>query len=812
MKPNSFFLGVVFLLVILAGCSRDDGVPVDESIAIYEPNRFAQFLNPIAGLQAGDYSVIAATVAPSQAGNFSVTLTFDGGEKRVFNDNWIDSVSMNRVSFNNPCFDFTLSQAGGIDIKLESTVDTYLFLIKRSPGTTCSTVRSGFLVGENNDISVLNTNSQITLSASLIDSASYGTAYYAAIDPTDAKTTLEDWKVVNGYYVALAAGEVINARFRDTKDLGYGRGMRVWTNTTDGSFYAFVENFQVAVIPGQEYSTLNLEALITDDRKYHFGTNAIEFSTYPYGTGEPSDMGSTAKFTKFYSFDATSADPTPGTQDHVNETRLISVNLDGRGDKSMPGACVYCHGGTLKPLLADGTFRDNSKDGTTGNGLKGDTNAKLQLLEVNSFEFGSESPFTRPEQEVFLKQINQTVYCTYPNSADVVTPGYCAVQPADPVASPGAWAADFAREVAEGWYDDPGIAGLFDSPTFIGDFVPVGWRPDVGTGNPPPGADQLFLKAVGPNCFLCHSRRGVEIQPGVVSETENEHIDMSTYDKFIGDAELVKQYVYDFGVMPLSLRGHVDFWGDKEAPVIMASFLNGVLDADNQINLNSDGGIDKPGASIADAGPDRSDSSPTRLLGANSRFVNRYSWSIISTPVGGEAATLTGANTISPFLTAAIDGDYVIQLTASNGKQSDSDTVLIKVNSALSVDPKDLLFMDAGGTCLLTPEEVCTIFETVAPTGGDCVQCHDPMNVGFEPGIPVWWVPDAQQPVPGTTFYEEVRLRVNFNDPTQSPILTRPTGEHHFGGLRSGFEVNNPTNRQNYDKILNWIMAGARKN
>ena len=802
MRSNSFLLGVVFLLVIVAGCSRDDGVPVDESIAIYEPDSFARFLNPVAGLSFGDFTIVAATNAIGESGSFKITVTFDGGRQRVFNGSWTSSGGQDETSVNNPSFDITLSTAGGINVLLESsTVDTYLYILYAS---------SGAIVAENNDISVLNTNSRITRSASLIDSASYGAAYYAAIDPADAKTTLEDWKVANGYYVALAAGEVINARFRDTKDLGYGRGMRVWTDTADGSFYAFVENFQVAAIPGQEYSALNLVALINDDRKYHFGTNAIEFSTYPYGTGEPSDMGSTANFAKFYSFDATGADPTPGTQDHSNEVRLEAVNLDGRGNISMPGACVYCHGGTLKPLLADGTFRDNSKDGTTGNGLKGDTNAKLQLIEVNSLEFGSESPFTKSEQEAFLKQINQAVYCTYPNYSDVVAPGYCPVQPPDPVASPGAWAADFAREMAEGWYNDPDVAGLFDSPTFIGNFVPVGWRPDVGTGNPPPGADQLFLKAVGPNCFICHSRRGVELQPGAISETENEHIDVSTYDKFIGDADLVKQYVYDYGVMPLSLRGHVDFWGG-DAPVVMASFLNGVLDADNQISLNSDGGIDKPGPPIVDAGPDRSVSSPVRMFGSNSRFVSSYSWSIIS-PAGGGGATLTGAKTATPVLTAPVDGDYVIQLVTGNGKQSDSDTVLIKINSALSVDPEDLIFMDAGGACMLTPEEICTIFETLAPTGGDCVQCHDPMNAGFEQGIPVLWVPDAQQLVPGITFYEEVRLRVNFNNPTQSRILTRPAGEHHFGGLRSGFEIDNPTNRQNYDKMLNWIMEGARKN
>jgi hypothetical protein len=193
------------------------------------------------------------------------------------------------------------------------------------------------------------------------------------------------------------------------------------------------------------------------------------------------------------------------------------------------------------------------------------------------------------------------------------------------------------------------------------------------------------------------------------------------------------------------------------------------------------------------------------LTGANSRFVNQYSWSIVSTPVGGEAATLSDANTTAPLLTAPFNGPYVIRLTASNGSNSDSDTVTINVNSALMPDPKDLIFMDAVGTCQLTAVEICTIFQS----GGDsCDSCH--VSGGPYPGIPVFWT--ESQPIVGTTFYEEVLARVNFIDPTRSLILTKPTGEHHFGNLITGFDVNNPADRQNYDLVLNWILEGAREN
>ncbi len=835
MKSNSFFAGVFFLLVILAGCSRDDGVPVDESIAVNAPNSFASFLNPVAGLSAGDYTVVAATFDPGQAGNFSVTLTFDNGERQVFNDNWTDSVSMSQFSFNNPSFDFTLYAAGGIDIQLESSVDTYLYLIRRIPGVNGSMDRSGSLVRENNDISVLNTNSQITLRASRIDSESYGAAYYDTIDPgvdgipgggDGIKTTLQEFKDANGFDAANLAGRVLEPRFRDTKDLGYGRGVRAWTQP-DGSLYFFVENFQVRSVPGLEYSTLNLNALLEDQRQHHFGTNAIEYSTYPYGVGEPCAFGSGAacattnpdppKFLKFYTFDATQGDQTK--PDHANETRLNTVNLDGRGNKAMPGACVYCHGGELRPLradtgrtdaYADGTYRDNAYDGTAGNAINGDTNAKFQLMEVSSFEFGDKSPYTKAEQEPIIKEVNKLVYCTYPGADPSACAEYC-VDPADTVdcdgfgndvativdngtgTTTGEWSGAFAVEMAEGWYDDDpttdaGADGIpdFDSPVFRQDYVPVGWRPDPSDGIPPPGADRLFVEVVQPACFVCHSRMGTNLGPNL--SHAGKDIDYSSYEKFFSHADLIEEYVYELGIMPLSLRGYNAFWSGNQ-PATLASFLP------NFSHLNTDGSISRPGSPVADAGPGRTSPSPVRIFGSNSRFVSKYNWSIVSTPVGGEDATLSEASTSSPVLTASLDGDYLIRLTVSNGLSKNSedavDTVIIKINSGLSPAPKDIVFSD-----------IQAVFNN------DCVSCHDVAT--SEPTVPVWWT--SAQPATGTSLYEEVLARVDFNNPESSLLLRKPSGHFHHGNLRTGFEEENPANRQLYDLFLNWIVEGAREN
>src|SRR5258707_2070092 len=60
------------------------------------------------------------------------------------------------------------------------------------------------------------------------DTTQYASAYYAAIDATNAKDTIDKWRAANGYtgYATPARpGTEHLAGFRDVKDLGYGRGM-----------------------------------------------------------------------------------------------------------------------------------------------------------------------------------------------------------------------------------------------------------------------------------------------------------------------------------------------------------------------------------------------------------------------------------------------------------------------------------------------------------------------------------------------------------------------------------------------------------
>jgi len=842
-----FYRLLIFLMVLaVAACSRNGDETTDKTVAGNQPDNFAAFINPLAGLASGDYVIEANTDAAGEAGDFTLTVSYDDGTSEDYLGNWTSDISSRT-------FSITRYAAGGIKITLQSVIENNLRLLNAN----------GFVVASNGDATA--GDSVISLASSRIDSAAYGAAYYAAIDPNNDKDTLQKWKDANGYAVAEAAGRVIQPRFRDTKDLGYGRGMRMWTRA-DGSLYFFVENFQVRSIPGQEYTSLNLDALLSNDRKHHFGSNAIEFSTFPYGPGEPCGFDSAAscaiadpnppKFAKFYTFDATNGSQT--VEDHANETRLDLVNLDGRGAKAMPGACVYCHGGTLRPLRADGSFRDNTLNGSAGNGLNGDVNAKLQLLEVPSFEYGDFSPYTRADQEPIIKQVNMAIYCSYPNlpadgiakacaqfCVDPVNTSDCdgegnsleaiilCKDPADTVdcdgrggdlatvlvsgnTVQGEWTGGFATEMTEGWYDDPDVAGLFDRATFNASYVPVSWQHDSSDNVPPPGSEQLFLEVVQPVCFVCHSRRGTDLGSNSAIGVSKD-IDFSSYEKFISHAEQIKQYVFDRGVMPLSLRGYNAFWAeDSNAPEVLAAYLDGVLPADKKVALNSNNKVDEPGEPIADAGPDRTTTSPVRLFGSNSRYVDRYSWRITSAPSGSDAV-LTEINTSRPLLTASISGDYEVTLAAAYGSKVVSDTVHIKIDNSLTEltsppDPKTITFDSNIRSIFSTAQNPLNSSESDTKA---CQDCHQQAgSADAIAGVPVYW--GDVQPATGDTatnaFYREVLSRVDFNDPENSLLLKKPSNNHHFGGLREGFEVDNPANRQNYDLILNWILEGAPEN
>jgi hypothetical protein len=255
--------------------------------------------------------------------------------------------------------------------------------------------------------------------------------------------------------------------------------------------------------------------------------------------------------------------------------------------------------------------------------------------------------------------------------------------------------------------------------------------------------------------------------------------------------------------MPLAALKFDTFW-ESTAPTTLASFIANATD--------SNGNVLQPTRPVAKPGPNRT--VPTniaaKLSAAESVHATSYRWRVSS---GNFANTiLLNANTIRPTFTATANGTYTLELIVSNGATDSAPATLTVFANSTIADPASIRFAD-----------IRSILQgAVAPaTGCTASTCHvdyitDPT---FGPGGPPVYYTDYDRDgsggAPNTAdlhqFYLDIRARINFTDIESSKILTRPSGHHHPGDLRPGFDINNQVdgNRTHYDTFLNWIQHGA---
>jgi mono/diheme cytochrome c family protein len=587
------------------------------------------------------------------------------------------------------------------------------------------------------------------------DTLAYAEAYYAAVDPSNARDTLAKWKAVNGF--DSGTGTQVSVVFGDRRDLGYGRRMTVRQNTNGSSAY-LVENYLIQAGPAYAYSPLNLEAAVVRDEKWLLGYNAIEVSPGPAGG---------VNFAKFYNFNGKSG------------AREFSVDLDGRGNKAMPGPCITCHGGrgdALTPNDATGKPRFNLvANGATS--ARGDVRAQVHPFEVDAFDFSAASGFTRADQEASFKTINKIVLCTYP-----LPVGASSTAPEDLCRRPaiqGEWQGT-ASDVIKSAYGGDGLPNA----KFADTVVPASWVIA--------GQSTLYKEVYAPACRACHLLRGTGLQ---------SDIDLSTFGKFSAYADRIKAHMTDRGNMPLAKIVY-DAYSSGNQPALLATFLQ-----DRGFTArDATGKALRPGRPLADPGVDRVvPLGATTLSAGNSLYANAYAWSIVSGPAGG--AVLTNANTVSATFTASQVGAYVVQLVASNGAvQSSASQIRLTVVNQLTPAPNAIRFADIKAVLQGT--------STGCAGGG----CHAPAGGGGN-GAPVIFA-NIDRDGNGTVgdanddawFYAEVRSRVNFTDVVASPLLRKPSGNHHSAGLRAGFDTTEAPGqaaRANYDLFVNWIANGA---
>src|SRR6476619_4205196 len=111
-------------------------------------------------------------------------------------------------------------------------------------------------------------------------SPAYAQAYYAAIDPNNAKDTVAKWKAANGF--DTGTGTQVTAVFGDVRDLGFGRRITARQNV-DGTLTFLTENYLVKTGAAYAFSPINLEAAIVRDPNALVYVAGIEFSPGPAG-------------------------------------------------------------------------------------------------------------------------------------------------------------------------------------------------------------------------------------------------------------------------------------------------------------------------------------------------------------------------------------------------------------------------------------------------------------------------------------------------------------------------------------------------
>lgn len=580
------------------------------------------------------------------------------------------------------------------------------------------------------------------------DTLAYAQAYYAAIDPVNAKDTLDKWRVANGF--GSGSGTELGVVFGDRRDLGYGRRMTARQNA-DGTLAFMVENYLVEAAGGYAYNTLNLDAAVVRDTRYLIGVNGIEFSPGPSGG---------VSFARFFNFNGRTGQ------------RELAVDLDGRGPKAMPGPCIACHGGrgdALTPPDATGNPRFNLVRNAES-GARGDVLARLHPFEVDAFEFSGAPGFTRGEQEAAFKAINRMVLCSYPVAAPSTFPEDACRRPA----SSSEWQGSAAALIKASYGGD----GL-PRATFSDEYVPSSWEV-AGQGT-------LYRQVIAPACRTCHLMRGTGAQ---------SDIDFATWEKFRPYAERTKVHVFERGNMPLAKIVYDAFW-TSPGPETLANFLQG----EGHAVRDASGAVPRPGRPVADPGPDRViPQGTTRLSAAGSLYATGFTWSIVSGPAG---ATLSDANTAQPAFTATANGTWTLQLVAGNGaQQSAPGTLRIVVDGSLAPVPSAIRFADIKAA--MQTGSTCTTCHS--PTGSlprpPVFYTNDDRNGDGLAG-------DATD---DAWFHAEVRGRINFTDIASSPLLRKPAGNHHNGGRIFGFDataVPGDPARAKYDLFLNWILAGA---
>lgn len=269
-----------------------------------------------------------------------------------------------------------------------------------------------------------------------------------------APITLDDWKRQHRFKPYAGTNTEVEATYVNRMDLNLVRRM-VATQTAPDNI-AFV----VCNHPGPDGSSQAEVDSVIDvglNGQKRVACVAMEWSPVPGVNGG-------AAFTKFLTFG-----PEGGL--------LPSINLDGRGEKYMPGACVACHGG----MQYNGRFATSAHDKT-------DPSAKpspflgsgFLPFDTGNYLFSSRAGLSEAAQSQAIHDLNMLVKATDVYSTNPST-----------------------TRLIDGWYTG-------NSTTLNKQYVPAAWATAEAAGAA--GAMKVYREVVGGVCRTCHVAMGSDIR------------------------------------------------------------------------------------------------------------------------------------------------------------------------------------------------------------------------------------------------------------------------------------------------------------
>lgn len=264
--------------------------------------------------------------------------------------------------------------------------------------------------------------------------------------------SLDDWKRQHAFKPYDNGNAEVSAVYINRMDLNLVRRMSATKTGPDN--IAFV----VCNHPGPEGSSQREVDAVMDiglaDQKM-VACVAMEWSTSPgVNYGRP--------FTKFLTFGP--------------DGRLLpSINLDGRGEKYMPGACVACHSGTQY----NGRFTEHGSPSPY-------LGAGFLPFDTGNYLFGSRPGMSEAEQTQAIRDLNMLVRATDRDASN-----------------------QSITKLIDGWYTS--------NPTTLDrQYVPDAWqKAELGQipGQPAqPGVGKLYREVVGGVCRTCHAAMGSDVK------------------------------------------------------------------------------------------------------------------------------------------------------------------------------------------------------------------------------------------------------------------------------------------------------------